>query len=137
MFFFSGSTYCTSVYFFLFSWHLNSFSLIGKEAEGSITSTHTQTTLQTKSLIHQSTPSAAPVCEPAGYTGCVCQDFPEFISNCAEQMAHCDMAEWFYEAPPRSHRHCDQLCLPPAIGQGSYNRRLGGRGRGPRRTLRS
>lgn len=23
------------------------------------------------------------------------------------------------------HRHCDQLCLPPAIGQGSYNRRFG------------
>lgn len=29
---------------------------------------------------------------------CVCQDFPEFISDCAEQMAHCDTVEWFYRA---------------------------------------
>lgn len=32
----------------------------------------------------------------------------------------------FYGAPRRSHLSCDHLCLPPAIGQGSYNRRVGG-----------
>jgi len=42
---------------------------------------------------------APPLCvKPAGHRGCVCQDFPEFLSNCAEQMAHCDTASWFYGA---------------------------------------
>lgn len=36
----------------------------------------------------------------------------------------------FYGAPRWSHLSCDHLRLPPAIGQGSYNRRLGG-GPGP------
>lgn len=74
------------------------------------------------------------VCERSGKEALsVCQNFPEFISNCAEQMAHCDMADWFYRAPQWSHCHCDQLCLPSAIGWGSYNRRLGGPG--PPRTV--
>lgn len=71
--------------------------------EAYITSTHhtQQTAFQTKFLIHQSMLSAAPACETSGTETvcarlCVCQVFPEFISNCAEQMAHCDMAEWFY-----------------------------------------
>lgn len=39
----------------------------------------------------------------------------------------------FYGAPRRSHLSCDHLCLPPAIGQGSYNSRVGGPG--PQRTV--
>lgn len=35
-----------------------------------------------------------------------------------------------FTAPPRwRHLSCDHLCLPPAIGQGSYSRRLWGGGR--------
>lgn len=34
-----------------------------------------------------------------------------------------------FTAPPqRNHLSCDHLCMPPAVGSGSYNRRVGGPG---------
>lgn len=69
----------------------------------------------------------APVCGAGGMEA-VRRNFPESVSNCAEQMARCDTAERFYGDPQWSHLSCDHLCLPPAIGQGSYNSRLGGPG---------
>lgn len=82
------------------------------------------------------TPSAAPLCvKPAGQSlcilVCVCECVPGF-PRVHQQLCRADGPLWYggviLWGPQWSHRHCDQLCLPPAIGQGSYNRRFGGRG---------
>lgn len=83
----------------------------------SIASSHTSARYpQTKSVIHQSLPSAACLrgtsrTEAVRLHVCACQDFPGFISNRAKQMAHCDTEEWFYGALSRTVTNCD--CRPP------------------------
>lgn len=110
---------------------MDGIASVWKTSTGSATSSHTSTHRLPNPTCHTSKYAECRpcVCDQRGRNFVyVCQDFPEFISNCAEQMARCDMADWFYGGPQWSHRHCDQLCLPPAVGQGSYNRRLGGPG---------
>lgn len=76
---------------------------------------------------------ASPLCaKPAGHRRCVCQHFPRVhqqrLPRADGPLRYGGVILW---GPLRSHRHRDQLCPPPAIGQGSCNRRSGGRGRGP------
>lgn len=89
-------------------------------------------TFQTKRLIHQSVQSAAPVWSQRD-RGCarmsVCMPgFPRVHQQLCRADGPLRYGGAILWGPLWSHRHCDQLCLPPAIGQGSYNRRSGGRG---------
>lgn len=116
--------------------HLNSFAhmdeVYRKAAQvASPNHTHRHTTFQTKSVIHQSTPSATPCVwnqrDRSWMSACV-PGFPRVH----QQLRRADGPLWYggliLWGPQWSQRHCGQLCLPPAIGQGSYNRRLGGPG---------
>lgn len=71
------------------------------------------------------------------HRGCACLSVcvPGF-PRVHQQLCWADGPLWYggviLWGPLWNRCHCDQLCLPPAIGQGSYNRRFGARG--PSRT---
>lgn len=79
-----------------------------------------------KCVMYQSTASGTPVCE-RGWCATISQSSSATApSRWPAAIRRAD----FYGAPRRSHLSCHHLCLPPAIGQGPYNRRVGG-GPGP------
>lgn len=90
--------------------------------------TRHHTTSQTKCVMYQSTASASPVC---GRGLCATISQRSSATSPSRWPAAIRRAD-FYGSPQRSHLPRDHLCLLPAIGQGSYNRRVGGPG--PQRT---